>query len=156
MSNVIAKNFSDFSYDSTSATRLLLKWFPLEVDRKSTKQAWTKRGIIMNRKMALLHNAFGKKYLLPRGLWWYGLHRLCRNFFHSSLFIKFDVELQDRWNAAVDAGCFAYKLDNIEARIVPGKYQVFVQVKKQGSIAFIRKLAGYVITFIVVANFSYS
>ncbi|KAK2573999.1 GDP-D-glucose phosphorylase 1 [Acropora cervicornis] len=43
---------------------------------------------------------------------------------------EFDVKLQDRWNAAVDAGCFAYKLDDIEARIVPGKYQVFVQLNE--------------------------
>jgi len=41
---------------------------------------------------------------------------------------KFDKELQERWNAAVDAGCFAYKLDNVEGRVVPGKYQVFVQL----------------------------
>lgn len=74
----------------------------------------------------------------------------------SLIFIKFDVKLQDRWNAAVDAGCFAYKLDDIEARIVPGKYQVFVQVKKQRSVPLIRKLVGHGVTFIVVVNFSYS
>ena len=43
--------------------------------------------------------------------------------------LKFDKELQQRWNTAVDAGCFAYKLDHVEGRLVPGKYQVFVQVK---------------------------
>ena len=49
--------------------------------------------------------------------------------FHRVCFVfKFDKELQERWNAAVDAGCFAYKLDNVEGRVVPGKYQVFVQV----------------------------
>ena len=30
----------------------------------------------------------------------------------------------------MDNGCFAYKLDNVEGRVVPGKYQVFVQVKQ--------------------------
>ena len=69
-------------------------------------------------------------------------------------FYKFDVKLQDRWNAAVDADCFAYKLDDIETRIVPGKYQVFLQVKKQHPVPLIRKLVGYEVTFIVVANFS--
>ena len=53
---------------------------------------------------------------------------------NNDLFIKFDDELQERWNAAVVAGCFAYKLDNTEGRIVPGKYKVFVQVKKQFAI----------------------
>ncbi|XP_068680834.1 GDP-D-glucose phosphorylase 1-like isoform X2 [Montipora foliosa] len=43
---------------------------------------------------------------------------------------KFDDELQERWNAAVVAGCFAYKLDNTEGRIVPGKYKVFVQLNE--------------------------
>lgn len=64
--------------------------------------------------------------------------------------MKFDVKLQDRWNAAVDAGCFAYKLHDVEARIVPGKYQVFLQVKKQRSVPLIRKLVGYEVTVIVV------
>lgn len=42
---------------------------------------------------------------------------------------KFDKEIQQRWNAAVDAGCFAYKLDHVEGRVVPGKYQIFIQVQ---------------------------
>ncbi|KAJ7389103.1 GDP-D-glucose phosphorylase 1 [Desmophyllum pertusum] len=43
---------------------------------------------------------------------------------------KFDKELQERWDAAVDAGCFAYKLELAEGRVVPGKYQLFVQVNE--------------------------
>ena len=29
----------------------------------------------------------------------------------------------------MDAGCFAYKLDHVEGRVVPGKYQIFIQVQ---------------------------
>ncbi|XP_078361050.1 GDP-D-glucose phosphorylase 1-like isoform X3 [Oculina patagonica] len=43
---------------------------------------------------------------------------------------KFDKELQGRWGAAVDAGYFAYKLHQVEGRVVPGKYQVFVQMNE--------------------------
>ena len=29
----------------------------------------------------------------------------------------------------MDASCFAYKLDHVEGRVVPGKYQIYVQVQ---------------------------
>ncbi|XP_022800376.1 GDP-D-glucose phosphorylase 1-like [Stylophora pistillata] len=40
---------------------------------------------------------------------------------------KFDKELQECWDAALEAGSFAYKLHHVEGRIVPGRYGVFVQ-----------------------------
>jgi len=43
---------------------------------------------------------------------------------------KFDKELQERWDAAVDAGCFSYKLLDVEGRVVPGKYQLFIQLNE--------------------------
>lgn len=59
------------------------------------------------------------------------LHLFC--FIHVTYFIpliKFDKELQERWNAALDVGCFAYRLNNLEGRVIPGKYQVFVQLNE--------------------------
>lgn len=29
----------------------------------------------------------------------------------------------------MDASCFAYKLDHVEGRVVPGKYQIYIQVQ---------------------------
>jgi len=49
---------------------------------------------------------------------------------HKQELSKFDKELQERWDAAVDAGCFAYKLHQVEGRVVPGKYRLFVQLNE--------------------------
>lgn len=43
---------------------------------------------------------------------------------------KFDKELQECWDAALEAGSFAYKLHHVEGRIVPGRYGVFVQLNE--------------------------
>lgn len=43
---------------------------------------------------------------------------------------KFDKELQECWDAALEAGSFAYKLHHVEGRIAPGKYGVFVQLNE--------------------------
>lgn len=43
---------------------------------------------------------------------------------------KFDKELQEYWDAALEAGSFAYKLHHVEGRIVPGRYGVFVQLNE--------------------------
>ncbi|XP_027052850.1 GDP-D-glucose phosphorylase 1-like isoform X2 [Pocillopora damicornis] len=39
-------------------------------------------------------------------------------------------KLQECWDAALEAGSFAYKLHHVEGRIVPGKYGVFVQLNE--------------------------
>jgi len=49
---------------------------------------------------------------------------------HKRELSKFDKELQERWDSAVDAGCFAYKLHQVEGRVVPGKYRLFVQLNE--------------------------
>lgn len=41
---------------------------------------------------------------------------------------QFDKELTETWNAAANAGYFAYKLDKVEGRLTPGKYSLYVQV----------------------------
>lgn len=49
---------------------------------------------------------------------------------HKQELSKFDKALQERWDAAVDAGCFAYKLHHVEGRVVSGKYQLFIQLNE--------------------------
>ena len=52
----------------------------------------------------------------------------CFFYWDVLVYVQFDKELQERWDAAVDAGCFSYKLLHVEGRVVPGKYQLFIQV----------------------------
>lgn len=43
---------------------------------------------------------------------------------------KFDNELKETWDAAVDAGYFTYRLDSVEGRIAPGKYSLYIQLNE--------------------------
>lgn len=57
------------------------------------------------------------------------------DFFHSTtslhgedLTSPFDVLLLKRWTAAKDAGAFIYSVDDVETKIIPGKYGIVSQV----------------------------
>ncbi|XP_074636986.1 GDP-D-glucose phosphorylase 1-like isoform X1 [Acropora palmata] len=43
---------------------------------------------------------------------------------------NFDKELTETWNAAANAGYFAYKLDKVEGRLTPGKYSLYIQLNE--------------------------
>ncbi|XP_068679480.1 GDP-D-glucose phosphorylase 1-like isoform X1 [Montipora capricornis] len=43
---------------------------------------------------------------------------------------SFDRQLGETWNAAADAGYFAYNLDKVEGRLAPGKYSLYIQLNE--------------------------